>query len=49
MLFAVASILFTAWVLGVLNSIMLGGYIHLLAILSVLTVIARLIQPEKTN
>lgn len=46
MLFALAALLFTIWVVGVLTSTMLGGFIHLFVIFSVVVVIVRLIQSE---
>ncbi len=46
MLFAFAAILFALWVVGVLTATMMGGFIHLLVILSVLLVIVRIIQGE---
>ncbi len=49
MLFSLAALLFAAWVVGVLTSTMLGGFIHLLLIFSVITVIARLIQGERAR
>ncbi len=49
MLFTLAAILFTAWVVGVLTSNMLGGFIHLLLLFSVIAVIARLIQSERAR
>ena len=49
MLFALAALLFVIWVVGVMTATMLGGYIHLFAIFSVVVVIARLIQSERVR
>ncbi len=49
MLFLLAAILFTAWVIGVLTGTMLGGFIHMLPVLSFLIVVVRLMQGERTN
>ncbi|HUK66167.1 MAG TPA: lmo0937 family membrane protein [Anaeromyxobacteraceae bacterium] len=44
MLWTIALILFILWVLGLVSSYTLGGFIHILLVLAVIIVIVRLIQ-----
>jgi Family of unknown function (DUF5670) len=44
MLWTIFVILLVLWLLGVVSSYTLGGYIHLLLILAVVVVLIRLIQ-----
>jgi len=44
MLWTIFAILLVLWLLGVVSSYTLGGYIHLLLILAVVVVLIRLIQ-----
>ncbi|HUE69170.1 MAG TPA: lmo0937 family membrane protein [Candidatus Acidoferrum sp.] len=44
MLWTVAVILFVLWGLGLVTSYTLGGFIHILLVLAVATVVIRLIQ-----
>jgi hypothetical protein len=44
MLWTIAVILILMWLLGMVSSYTLGGFIHLLLILAVITVLVRLIQ-----
>jgi hypothetical protein len=46
MLFALAGILFTLWLAGLLTSYTLGGYIHLLLVLALAAVLIRIIREE---
>ena len=47
MLWTVAVILFVLWGLGLVTSYTLGGFIHILLILAVLTVAIRVIQGRR--
>lgn len=44
MLFTIAAILFILWLLGMVSSYTLGGFIHLLLILAIIAVLIRVIQ-----
>ncbi len=44
MLWTIAVILFVLWLLGMVSSYTLGGFIHILLVLAVIAVIIRLIQ-----
>jgi len=44
MLWTVAVILVALWALGLVTSYTLGGFIHILLVLAVITVVVRLIQ-----
>jgi hypothetical protein len=45
MLFTLAVILFVLWLLGMISSYTLGGWLHLLLVLAIIAVIVRLIAP----
>jgi len=45
MLFTLAVILFVLWLLGMISSYTLGGWLHLLLVLAIIAVIVRLITP----
>ena len=47
MLWTVAVILFVLWGLGLVTSYTLGGFIHILLALAVVTVLIRVIQGRK--
>ena len=47
MLWTVAVILFVLWGLGLVTSYTLGGFIHILLLLAVVTVVIRLIQGRR--
>jgi asparagine N-glycosylation enzyme membrane subunit Stt3 len=47
MLWTVAVILFVLWGLGLVTSYTLGGFIHILLILAVVTVLIRVIQGRR--
>jgi hypothetical protein len=47
MLWTVAVILLVLWALGFATSYTMGGFIHILLLLAVVTVIVRLIQGRK--
>ena len=44
MLYTIAVILLVLWLLGMVSSYTLGGFIHILLVLAVITVLIRLIQ-----
>jgi hypothetical protein len=44
MLFTIAAILVILWLLGIVSSYTLGGFIHLLLILAIIAVLVRVIQ-----
>ena len=44
MLFTIAAILVSLWLLGMVSSYTLGGFIHLLLILAIIAVLVRVIQ-----
>jgi hypothetical protein len=47
MLWTIAVILMVLWVLGLVTSYTMGGFIHLLIVLAVVTVLVRLIQGRR--
>jgi hypothetical protein len=47
MLYTVAVILVIAWLLGMLTSYTMGGLIHVLLIIAIITVLLRVIQGRK--
>lgn len=47
MLWTVAVILIVLWLLGVVTSYTLGGFIHILLVIAVIVVLVRLIRGEK--
>jgi hypothetical protein len=44
MLWTIAVILLVLWLLGVVSSYTVGGYIHILLVLAIIAVVIRLIQ-----
>jgi hypothetical protein len=44
MLFTIAAILLILWLLGIVSSYTLGGFIHILLILAIIAVLVRIIQ-----
>jgi hypothetical protein len=44
MLFTIAALLLILWLLGMVSSYTLGGFIHILLILAVIAVLIRIIQ-----
>jgi hypothetical protein len=44
MLWTIAVVLFILWLLGLVSSYTLGGYIHILLVLAVVAILIRLIQ-----
>jgi len=49
MLWTIAVILFVLWALGLATSYTLGGLVHILLILAVVTVVIRLIQGRRAR
>lgn len=47
MLWTVAVILIILWLLGVVTSYTLGGFIHILLVVAVIVILVRLIRGEK--
>ena len=44
MLFTIAALLLILWLLGIVSSYTLGGFIHILLILAIIAVLVRIIQ-----
>ena len=44
MLWTIAVVLFILWMLGLVSSYTLGGYIHILLVLAIVAILIRLIQ-----
>ncbi len=44
MLYTIAAVLIILWLLGVLTSFTLGGFIHILLIVAIIIVLIRIIQ-----
>jgi hypothetical protein len=47
MLWTIAILLIVLWLLGVINSYMLGGFIHLLLLLAIIAVLVRIVQGRR--
>lgn len=47
MLWTIAVILIILWLLGVVTSYTLGGFIHILLVIAIIIVIVRLVQGKK--
>jgi len=47
MLWTIAVILFVLWVLGLVSSYTMGGFIHILLVLAIIIVIIRVIQGRR--
>ena len=47
MLWTIAVILFVLWVLGLVSSYTLGGFIHILLVLAVLVILVNVIQGRR--
>lgn len=46
MLYTIAAILIILWLLGVVTSYTLGGFIHLLLVIAVIVILVRLIRGQ---
>jgi hypothetical protein len=47
MLWTIAVILIVLWLLGILSSHMMGGFIHILLVVAIIVVLVRLIQGRR--
>jgi hypothetical protein len=47
MLYTIAAILLVLWLIGLVTSYTLGGFLHLLLVIAVIVVLIRLIQGKK--
>ena len=47
MLWTIAAILIVLWLLGMVTSFTLGGFIHILLVIAVIVIIIRLIQGKR--
>jgi hypothetical protein len=47
MLYTIALILIIAWLLGLVSSYTLGGFIHILLVVAIVAVLVRLIQGRR--
>lgn len=47
MLWTIATILIILWLLGIVTSYTLGGFIHVLLVIAIIVVLVRLIRGEK--
>lgn len=47
MLYTIAAILIVLWILGLITKFTLGGFIHILLIIAIITVLVRIIRGEK--
>ncbi len=47
MLYTLALILIIAWLLGLVSSYTLGGFIHILLVIAVIMILVRIIQGQK--
>ena len=47
MLYTIALILIIAWLLGLVSSYTMGGFIHILLVVAIVVILVRLIQGEK--
>lgn len=47
MLWTIAIILIVLWLLGLLTSFTLGGFIHVLLVIAIIVIIIRLLQGKK--
>lgn len=49
MLYTIALILIIAWLLGLVSSYTIGGFIHILLVVAIIVVLIRLIQGKSVN
>lgn len=47
MLYTIAAVLLVIWLLGLVTSYTLGGFVHLLLVIAIIAVLVRLIQGKK--
>ncbi|MFA5145334.1 MAG: lmo0937 family membrane protein [Candidatus Omnitrophota bacterium] len=48
MLFTIAIVLLVLWLLGLVSSYTMGGFIHILLVIAIIVIILRLISGRKT-
>ena len=46
MLYTIAAILIILWLLGIVTSFTLGGFIHILLVIAIIVILVRLIRGE---
>jgi len=49
MLYPIALILIVAWLLGLVSSYTMGGFIHILLVIAIIVVLVRLIQGNRST
>ena len=49
MLYTLALILIIAWLLGLVSSYTLGGFIHILLVVAIVVILVRVIQGRRIN
>ena len=49
MLYTIALILVIAWLLGLVSSYTIGGFIHILLVIAIIVVLLRLIQGRRVD
>jgi hypothetical protein len=49
MLYTVALVLIILWLLGLISSYTMGGFVHILIVVALVVVLVRLIQGKKLN
>ncbi len=49
MLYTIALVLVIAWLLGLVSSYTLGGFIHILLVVAIVIILVRLIQGKPVN
>lgn len=49
MLYTIALVLIILWLLGLVSSYTMGGFIHILLVVAVVVILVRLIQGRKIN
>lgn len=47
MLYTLALVLFIAWLLGLVSSYTIGGFIHILLVVAIVLILVRVIQGER--
>jgi hypothetical protein len=47
MLFTIAAILLILWVLGLVTSYTMGGFVHILLVIAIVVILVRVIQGRK--
>jgi hypothetical protein len=47
MLYTIAGVLLVLWILGLVTKVTIGGFIHVLLVIAIITVLIRLIRGEK--